>query len=313
MKKLLAVGIVMAACCGASALAADLPMKAPIYKASSDPDPIANSWSYRLTLYEWLTSLNGVSTVKGRSTDVHVDLNDLIDIIEHARIPKDLFALGTYFEARNGRISLFTDLYYEMIAVSGSVARSRGTDQIGGALGASLGVKFQMLMAEVAAALEVAKWGSGVGPGGFDKLGSYTAIDVFGGARIWWQQVESDLSLTGTFNVGDIKIVNGRAIAASGDVSWVDPLVGLRIRHQFAPGKELVLSGDVGGFGVGSKFSWQLLGAYNWDFAVTKNTVWSGMIGYKALYVNYTQGSGLTQYGFNMLQYGPIIGLSMRF
>ena len=102
-------------------------------------------------------------------------------------------------------------------------------------------------------------------------------------------------------------------LCRSGDITWIDPIVGLRLRHEFSPGSELTLSGDVGGFGVGSKFSWQALGAYRWTFAKTNNITWSGMLGYRALYVDYTKGSGDLLYAYDMLQHGPIAGVTARF
>ena len=78
-------------------------------------------------------------------------------------------------------------------------------------------------------------------------------------------------------------------------------------RHEFT------LSGDVGGFGVGSEFSWQAIGAYRFDFAKTSHVTWSGMIGYRALYVDYERGTGVTRYEFDVLQHGPVVGISARF
>ncbi len=75
----------------------------------------------------------------------------------------------------------------------------------------------------------------------------------------------------------------------------------------------MVISGDVGGFGAGSKFSWQALGALDYEFYRTKNVSWSGMIGYKALNVDYSKGSGLTHYEYDMTMYGPIFGITARF
>jgi hypothetical protein len=51
------------------------------------------------------------------------------------------------------------------------------------------------------------------------------------------------------------------AIDSSGDLNWVDPLVGVRVRQQLASGDEFQLKGDIGGFGVSSKISWQRLRA----------------------------------------------------
>lgn len=275
-----------------------------ISSSSLRAEPVSpNAWSYRFTSYTWLTGINGDQTVKGRTVDIDASF---IDLAEHAKFPKDLFAIGGYFEARKGPVSLFSDIFYSKVGVGGGSVRSRGMDSLGASVGASLGAKFEMVTAQLAGAYEMAKWGSA-------NAGNYTALDLYGGTRIWWQQLDVDLSLTGTVNVGDLTIVNGRAIARSGDVSWIDPLIGLRLRHQIAPGKEFVLNADVGGFGAGSKISWQLAGTYNWDFAVTKETVWSGVIGYKALYVDYTQGTGTSRYEFNVLQYGPVLGVTAKF
>ena len=74
-----------------------------------------------------------------------------------------------------------------------------------------------------------------------------------------------------------------------------------------------MLRGDVGSFDVGSRFSWQAVGAYKFDFAKTQYGVWSGMVGYKALYADYSQGSGITYYRYNITEHGPILGASLRF
>ena len=163
-----------------------------------------------------------------------------------------------------------------------------------------------MFIAELAAAYEVARWGVD------RRAGSGTAIDVFAGVRAWWQRADASLALSGTVNIGDLTRNADGTLSASGSVSWVDPLVGVRLRHQFAPGWNFVASGDVGGFGVGSKFSWQALAAINYDFCVRNNVTWSGMLGYKALFVDYSKGSGLTQYEYDMTMHGPIIGVTAQ-
>jgi hypothetical protein len=251
--------------------------------------------------------MNGSTTVKGRTVDVDVGFNDLMDLVRQSEIPKDLFAFMGYFEARNGRLSLFADVVYMKIALNAGMTRTVGVDDLGATVGASAGLKYQMVIAEMAAAYEVAQWGSTGAPG------SGTAIDVFGGARGWWQTADASLSASGTINIGDLTRNADGTLTASGSASWVDPLVGVRLRHQFAPGWNFVASGDVGGFGVGSKFSWQALAALNYDFYVHNGITWSGMAGYRALYVDYSKGSGLSEYGFNMTMHGPIIGITARF
>jgi len=41
--------------------------------------------------------------------------------------------------------------------------------------------------------------------------------------------------------------------------------------------------------------------------------VWSGTVGYKALFIDFSQGSGLTQYEYDMMIFGPIFGVTARF
>jgi hypothetical protein len=287
------------------AIAADMapmPTKAPI-----SPAPVLSPWTYSATLYGWIPLLNGSTTVKGRTVDVDVDYNDLINLIRRSEIPKDLFELAGYFEARNGRFSVFSDLVYLKVGLNGSMTHSRGVEALNATIGASAGLNFEMFIAELAAAYEVARWGTTGAPG------SGTAIDVFAGARGWWQKADASFAFSGTLNIGDLTRNADGTLSASGDVGWVDPLVGLRLRHQFAPGVNFVASGDVGGFGVGSKFSWQALAALNYDFCVRNNITWSGMLGYKALFVDYSKGSGLTHYEYDMTMHGPIIGITARF
>jgi hypothetical protein len=37
------------------------------------------------------------------------------------------------------------------------------------------------------------------------------------------------------------------------------------------------------------------------------------VLGYKALYVDYSEGEGRGRYEFDMLQHGPVLGVIMRF
>jgi hypothetical protein len=197
----------------------------------------------------------------------------------------------TSFEARHDRFAVLGDFVYMKVGVDKNASRSVSFGPIATlSAGAALDTTVKMAVVELAGAYEIARWSS--------MPGSGTALDVYGGGRLWWQQVDVSLALTA--ELSEILprrnfVINGsRAFATSGDVSWVDPIVGLRLRHKFAADHELVLSGDVGGFGLGSEFSWQALGAYRWTFARTSSVAWSGLLGYRALYVNYSKGSGDT-------------------
>jgi len=170
-----------------AAMAADMPTKAPI-----TPPPVIQGWTFSLTPYVWATSLSGSATVKGITTDVDAGF---FDILDHTQFPKGLFQVAAFGEARNGRLGLFTDIAYMKLGLGASLNRSRGTDELGGSVGASAGLTIKMVIAEAAAAYEIANWG------GLTSPGSRTALDLYAGGRVWWQHADAEVTASGTVNV----------------------------------------------------------------------------------------------------------------
>ena len=89
-------------------------------------------------------------------------------------------------------------------------------------------------------------------------------------------------------NVPDLEVSLDRrkVTARSGIVSWVDPFVGFRVRHKLVPGQDLSFQADIGGFGIGSRISYQALGAYRFNVGATGSVAWAGVLGYLVLYVD---------------------------
>ncbi len=236
--------------------------------------------------------------MKGRTVDV--DINP-VQVIEHlARVP--FFGYG---EIRKGPFALYADIVYADLGLSGSGIHTATA----GTAGASLGMNFQQFIAEAGGMYELARWDSGGSLKDPQAAKSFTTVDALAGFRYWNQQLDLNFDLASTADTGGLIVSGNRAIARSGTIEWTDPLIGLRLRHQLEPGKELILRGDIGGFGAGSQFSWNLLAACN--YAVTKTT--SLYIGYRALDVDYRQGQGKTFYEFDVIQHGPVTGLTVKF
>ena len=177
-------------------------------------------------------------------------------------------------------------------------------------------VDYQSTIIQSGAAYEVAKWGSGPT--------SYTALRV-GRCTLLEPGLDISLKVAGTLTADvqadfkrlglsvrrSVKRSAATAIARSGDLEWVDPFVGGRIRHQIAAGKELMLEADVGGFGAGSDFSWQVVGTYGFDvycFGTPLHTV----IGYRALAVDYSENGQFGRNDLDFVEHGPVMGVKLR-
>jgi hypothetical protein len=276
------------------AMAADLPA-APA--ATPKPPVFIPGWTYRVTPYAWLTALNGSQMVGGRGVDVNASFADIVD----ASIGSggSLVALMVDMEARNGPFALFADVIGEKITVDKSGVKS-GTVAPGitGTLGAAVNSQIQMAIVEAGGSYEIGQ----LGP---------VSFDVLAGARYWYQKLDVTVDLSTTVDRGDLILRGNKAIARSGSVDWIDVFAGVRARVSLAPNHHIEVRGDAGG--GGSNFTWNALAVYAYDFTTRNNVTYSALIGYKALYVDYVQGSGRTRYEFDMLQHGPVLGLSIRF
>lgn len=291
-----AVGLSTVLVATAAAFAADLGPGPPPARDEQEPP---RQWTLTFTPYGWLPALNGNTTVKRHTTDIDAGPFEVLDHI-------DGVPWMSYAEARNGRFSLYNDIVYAPVGVGAGASRS--FDRL--SVDATLGVDVRLTIIEAGATYEIGRWWSG---GALGPLAGYTAIDLLAGARYWRQDVDINLALTGTLDVSGLTLSRTRAVARAGDVDWVDPLVGLRLRHQLAPGQELVLRGDVGGFDAGSQFSWNALAAYSFQIGTYHGVTYSGLLGYRALSVDFEKGSGLSRYEYDVVQHGPLAGLTIAF
>jgi hypothetical protein len=105
----------------------------------------------------------------------------------------------------------------------------------------------------------------------------------------------------------DLKLDAGLSPSVKGSDTedWIDPMIGLRIEHQITEKWVALARADIGGFGVGSDFSWQAFGAigYRWrpNAAI--------LAGYRYLDIDY-DSNGFT---FDAATAGIMIGLQWTF
>jgi hypothetical protein len=276
--------------------------------------PQEREWSYTFTPYAWLTFMSGNQTVKGRTVPVDTNVFQLL------QKSQSLVPFMGYFEARyQDRIGLFVDLMYANLTAGDSATRNYNIEPgVGLNVAARASVDYETLTIQFGGSYQVVKVGpdrSAEGPG-MAGVGQ-TAFDVLLGGRYWYQKADVTLNLNAALNVNvpDLEVSADRrkVVARSGKIGWVDPFVGFRVKHKVAPGQDLSLEADVGGFGIGSRISYQALGAYRFNVGTTGSVAWAGVLGYRALYVDYIRGSGASLFEMNVLQHGPLLGLSARF
>ena len=169
--------------------------------------------------------------------------------------------------ARRDRLVLFGDISYASLSTRGDVLP--GVSALGKARQASL---------TAAAGYQVVKT-----PG--------LAIDLLAGARLWDVQAAIDIPALG--------------LGATQSERWVDPLLATRLRSDFAPDWSGILYADIGGFGVGSDATWQLVGTLNYQL----NESLYLSAGYRHLALNYDDNGALLDIEMS----GPLLGATWRF
>jgi hypothetical protein len=294
---------------GLLAVCALLAVSGPAFAADlgyAEPAP-ASGWQFRLTPYAWMINVNGDVTARGVTADIN---QDFFQIVEES---DSLLAWMSYFEARKGKVAFFTDLVWMDLGFPGDIDIRKSPfarfPQVVVGVRGDAQVDYESTIVQSGFAYEVARWQS--------APERYTAIDLVGSARYWNQDLSLSLNLTGTLEAKleklGIKINRSRrvAIARANDLEWVDPVVGARIRHQFASGSEFNLLGDIGGFGAGSEFSWQAVATYGFDVNAFGTTMRS-VVGYRALSVDYSENTQHGKSGLDWIQHGPILGVAFR-
>lgn len=95
----------------------------------------------------------------------------------------------------------------------------------------------------------------------------------------------------------------------SQDETWVDPLVGLTLRSPREHRVRLQMYTEIGGFGAGSDFTWQIFPT----LGIKLTDRLSLELGYRWLDIDYSTGDGNERFSYDVLTQGPIGGLAFRF
>lgn len=144
----------------------------------------------------------------------------------------------------------------------------------------------------------------GVSLNGLYRVASWAEV----GLGVRYNSIKSNLDIA----AGDLFGVPIDAVNSSDTQSWVDPLIAARIKGNIENSKLVVgMSANIGGFGIGSKFTWEVHPFVGYRF----NKVVELAFAYRWLGMNYESGTSgeLDYFLYDLTTTGPEIGLLLHF
>ena len=252
----------------AFALAAIMSTALPMAGHAADlpPVPDTSDWKFSLALYGWAAGIKGDVGVFGLpAQEVDLPFKDIVQNLDFA-------AMGAA-EARNGRFMLGLDATYTNVGASVKTPR--------GILANKIDVTNTSLMLTGVAGYAI-----------YDT--DMARLDLIAGGRVW--SVNNQFDLKGG-------VLGGRS--KSDGATWVDPLVGAKLRVNLTPKVYAAGWAMIGGFGVGSDLMWDLMGGAGYAF----NDKFSMFAGYRATSVDYSHQG----FVYNVVEQGPVVAAVFQF
>jgi hypothetical protein len=130
----------------------------------------------------------------------------------------------------------------------------------------------------------------------------YKFIEVGVGGRLIYLPVSSEI-VRNLFPIGSEKLTGSHS------KTFFDPIIIARVSTTIKDKWLLQARGDVGGFGVGSDFTWQVQGSVGYRF--TK--VFQMSLGYRILGIDYDKGEYQERFIFDVNEFGPEVRLGFNF
>lgn len=135
--------------------------------------------------------------------------------------------------------------------------------------------------------------------------GAYT----FQGIRQLNEKVDFTFGMRWNVIDGRIGLKGPQQTVVEQTKQWVDPIIGLKFKQRLRGPASFTLQGDIGGFGVGSDFSWHLFPMVGID--VGKRATLG--IGYRVLSSDYKTGSDATRFQYDVVTQAFVMGAAFHF
>lgn len=135
------------------------------------------------------------------------------------------------------------------------------------------------------------------------------AFPIFGPDQETWQTPLTIEGLVGFRYIYLDQEVEIGSFEADHSDQFIDPFFGGRGMWSITDAWSLTARGDIGGFGIGSKLSWQVAGMVQWQ-TLDWLTV---ALGYRLLDIDWSTGGGTGEHGLDVQFSGPFLGASFSF
>jgi len=260
------MAFVLAALPGSAAVAADLaPAPAPV--AVSASVPTVDTPVFSASFYLWASALKGTTSTLPPLPAIDIDLS-FRDVLQH--FDGGLMGAG---EMRVGRWGFLADIMFTQVSPGGTIP---------GPYLADVEVRSRSLTLQGNVLYRF-----------YDT--DALSVDAGAGLRVW--------HLGNKLSIGPGVLPSG--FDYSQTAGWVDPVLVGRLSAQLGGPWSVILVGDIGGFDVGSQFTWQAIATVNYQW----NANLALRAGYRALSVDYQDGNFL----YDVRMQGPVLGATYRF
>ena len=224
-----------------------------------------SGWSFAVSPYAWVPGITVAVDTAWGTVEVDKSSSDVLSKL-------DVAFMGA-FEARNGRWGLIADLFYA------DLSQSRATP---------LGLLFSRARIETEAKALSAYAAYRI------HEDDRTSVDLMAGLRV--NSVDIDLSLSPG-------LLPGQRFGMS--ETWVDPLIGGRVRFAITDHWFATALADVGGLDVGSDLTWQVFASLGYQF----DDRWSVQGGWRHVAIDKEIDGRDVENDFS----GPLLGFTVRF
>ena len=247
---------------------------------SSSAPMTSDAWTYRVTVYAWLASFKGSTTISGLPGDGSFGAETSGGALDHLKFA----AMGT-IDARKGPWSFITDLIY--LDLGGHKATVKEITGPGGQVTIPININTNIDMK-----------GTSVMTGVGYTLAQAPTYVVDGIVGLRYMRINGGIDWE---LAGPAGVVPARG-SASRSTDLYDGVVGIRGNTDFDPNWFLRYYGDVGG--GSSKYTWQAFAAVGYRFA------WGdALVGYRHLAYKFDNNGLANDAAFS----GPMIGVAFKF